>query len=738
MTTMTAPQPTLPQVPCQHIADIELPHEVQDLYELAYNLWWTWNPRATELFSAIDPRAWSHYHNPVQMLINVERRQWENLADNETFLEAYSSLMEEFQAYMSGAARSWFWLNYPSYDGGPVAYLSMEYGVHQSLAIYSGGLGILSGDHLKSASDLAVPLVAVGLLYRAGYFQQTVDPDGHQQHTYPEYDFSRLPVRPAAGATGRDVVVSVPIADREVRCKVWVAQVGRVPLLLLDTDIADNDPADRPITSALYVQGRPMRLAQEIVLGIGGVRALQACHIEPGVWHINEGHSALLQLDRFAGELAGAGGNAAAGGALAEAQERVRASTVFTTHTPVPAGNEQFEGDLAWRYLGRWGERLHSSWDAVRALAQPDPRHADGGFNLTALALRTARFANGVSAIHGAVSRRMWQPLFGIDDADQVPVDHVTNGVHLPTWLGREMQDLLRRHLGHDWQGQAHRRDAPERLAKIPGEELWQAHQAQKKRLGRFTVSRLRDQLARHGRSPEELREVESFFRPEALTVGFARRFATYKRASLVFTDPHELRRLISDEARPVQILFAGKAHPADRPGQELIQHIFQLSQQPPFRGRVFFLENYDMRVARMLVQGVDVWLNTPRRPLEASGTSGQKAGMNGALNCSVLDGWWPEAFAAEDPNGWAIGRQEPLADVAQQDREDAHALYAVLAEEVVPTFFDRDERGLPPRWLRMMGRSIATIAPTFSSDRMVRDYVTKAYLAGVPRAGGG
>jgi starch phosphorylase len=730
-TAATTANITLPQVPCQHVADIELPREVQGLYELAYNLWWTWNPKATELFSAVDSRAWAHYHNPVQMLINVERRQWEHLVENDTFIEAYSSLIDEFQGYMAGAARAWFWRNYPQYESGPVAYLSMEYGVHQSLAIYSGGLGILSGDHLKSASDLAVPLVAVGLLYRSGYFQQTVDPDGHQQHTYPEYDFSRLPVRPVAGPTGRDVVVRVPIADRDVCVKVWVAQVGRVPLLLLDTDIGDNDAADRPITTMLYVQGRAMRLAQEIVLGIGGVRALQACGIEPAAWHINEGHSALLQLERVAGELA-----KGEGVALEEAHQRVRATTVFTTHTPVPAGNESFDGDLAWRYLGPWGERLGATWDAVRALAQAG--QAEGALNLTALALRTARYANGVSAIHAAVSRRMWQPLFGAAEADAVPIDHVTNGVHLPTWLGREMQDLLRRHLGHEWQGQIHYADAVGKLAEVPGEELWQAHQAQKKRLGRFTQSRLRDQLARHGRSPEELREVESFFRPEALTIGFARRFATYKRASLVFTDPHELRRLISDESRPVQILFAGKAHPADRPGQEVIQHIFQLSQQPPFRGRVFFLENYDIRVATMLVQGVDVWLNTPRRPLEASGTSGQKAGMNGALNCSVLDGWWPEAYDAENPNGWAIGRQEVLADVGAQDLEDAHALYAVLAEEVVPTFFERDERGLPLRWLRMMARSIATIAPTFSSDRMVRDYVTKAYLAGVERSSGG
>ena len=718
----------LPRVAVQHLADIDLPKEVEGLYELAYNLWWTWNPRASELFSTIDSRAWTIYHNPVQTLLNVDRGHWQQQLGNETVMDSYDRVVAELRAYMDGAPDAWFWRHHPDYEAGPVAYLSMEYGIHQSLAIYSGGLGVLSGDHLKSASDLGVPMVAVGLLYGSGYFQQTIDADGHQQHTYPDYDFARLPVRPAAGPTGRDVIVSVPIGEREVKVKVWVAQVGRVPLLLLDTEIPDNDPADRPITGMLYVQGRAMRLAQEIVLGIGGVRALAALGIAPAVWHINEGHSALLQLERLCGlverEKVG----------FEEAVERIRATTAFTTHTPVPAGNEQFEGDLAFRYLGPWAGRLGVPWETIRGYAQADPRHADGSFNLTAFALRTARTSNGVSRVHAGVSRRMWQPLFGAPDPDATPIGHVTNGVHLPTWMGREMQDLLRRHLGFDWQGQIHGDDAAARVAAIPDEEVWQSHQAQKRRLGRFTQSRLREQLARHGRSPEELRELESFFRPGALTIGFARRFATYKRASLVFTDPHELRRLVSDDTRPVQILFAGKAHPADRPGQELIQHIFQLSQQPPFRGRVFFLENYDLRVGKMLVQGVDVWLNTPRRPLEASGTSGQKAAINGALNCSVLDGWWPEAY--DGTNGWAIGREEVLADVAQQDREDAHALYAVLSEEVVPAFFAQDERGIPVGWVEKMKRSIATVASAFSSDRMVRDYVTKSYL--LPAAAGG
>lgn len=706
-------------IPAQHVTDLELPHELRGLYDLAYNLWWTWNPRARELFSAIDGRAWSLYHNPLQVLINVERRQWEHLRENETFLEAYTAVMQELHAYTGTSEGTWFQHHYPGYDRGPMAYFSMEYGLHQSLALYSGGLGILSGDHLKSASDLGVPLVAVGLLYRSGYFGQTLDSDGHQQHSYPQYDFARLPLRPVSGHTGRDMLVTVPLPGREVQAKVWLAQVGRVPLLLLDTEIPGNDPADRPITGMLYVQGRAMRLAQEVILGIGGARALAACGIEPEVWHINEGHSALLQLERLAMAL----GRGAA--SLSEALSGIRETTVFTTHTPVAAGNEQFERELARHYLNVWPSRLRTSWEELCALAKVDP-HDGGTFNLTALALRTSRTANGVSRIHGGVSRRMWQGLFARQEPEDVPIGHITNGVHLPTWLGREMRDLLRRHLGLTWQAQLHYPDVESKIDALPDEELWQAHLAQKLRLGRFVRSRQRDQLARHGRSPEELRRVEEMFRTEALTIAFARRFATYKRARLVFSDPHELRRLFSSTDRPVQILFAGKAHPADRPGQELIQHIFQLGQTPPFEGRVIFLENYDMRVARMLVQGVDVWLNTPRRPLEASGTSGQKAAINGALNCSVLDGWWPEAF--DGTNGWAIGDHEPPLDEDHQDLIDAQALYAVLEEEILPTYFDR-EGDLPRKWLHRMKRSIATVAPKFSADRMVRDYVSGMYL---------
>jgi starch phosphorylase len=580
---------------------------------------------------------------------------------------------------------------------------------------------VLAGDHLKTASDLGLPLVGVGLLYRYGYFRQTVDVDGQQQHIYPEHDFHRLPVRPAAGATGRDVLVEIPFPGRQVVAKVWVALVGRVPLLLLDTDIPQNDPADRPISGILYVQGRGMRLAQETLLGVGGALALEACGIEPAAWHLNEGHSALLQLERIARQMGDNGGD------YRHALDRVRAATVFTTHTPVPAGHEVFDRGLVLPYLEVWRERLGTSADELLRLGQSDERDPGAPLNLTALGLRTAAWVNGVSDKHAAVSRGMWQHFFPGHAAEEVPIHAITNGVHVSTWQGPEIQRLLRQHLGVDWSLKVPREEWGGKLAQVPAAEIWQAHRSQKERLGRFLRSRLRQQFARHGRSPAELRELQEIFNPEALTIGFARRFATYKRASLIFSDHHTLRRLVADRERPLQVIFAGKAHPADRPAQELIQHIFQLSQSDPFRGRVFFIEDYDMRVARMLVQGVDVWLNTPRKPLEASGTSGQKAAINGSLHCSVLDGWWPEAFDGE--NGWAIGNDHAADDEQQQDVEDAQSLYRLLEEGILPAFFDRDEEGLPCAWAERMRRSIVSVTPLFTSFRMVEDYAREAYL---------
>ncbi len=714
-----------PSISYLHIGDIELPQEVSKLYDLAYNLWWTWNPEARRLFASIDTATWARYRDPVQMLINVEPQRWEALLENEWFMASCTSVLADFETYLQGLPQSWFHRRFPQRTEDLIAYFSMEYGVHNSLALYSGGLGVLSGDHCKSASDLGLPFVAVGLLYRHGYFFQTIDATGLQQHTYPEYDFSRLPLRPAAGPTGREVLVKIPLPGREVVAKVWVAQVGRVPLLLLDTDLQDNDPADRPITDILYVGGREMRLIQEMVLGVGGVRALRALGFQPAIWHINEGHCAFLQLERM-GEFI-----ASKSLAFPAARSLARESTVFTTHTPVAAGNEQFDADLALPYLKVWESRLGVPAEELLALGSAASDPAGQNLNLTAFAIRTSRAANGVSQLNGEIVDGMWRHLFPEVAPGERAIPGITNGVHISTWMGQDIRGLLDRYLGRDWGEFLEGDPAWKGIESIPDEGLWAAHQAQKTRLARFTRSRLLKQFARHGQPPDFLRQVADFFDPDVLTLGFARRFATYKRANLIFSDIDRLRALVADDRRPIQILFAGKAHPADRPGQELIQSIFQLSQSDRLVGKVFFLENYDMRVGAMLVQGVDVWLNTPRRPFEASGTSGQKAAMNGGLNFSVLDGWWPEAFDGE--NGWVIGNGDHAAEEEAQDRADAQALYGVLADQIVPLYYERGPDGLPHGWIARMKKAIATVTPKFSSSRMVRDYTEKAYLADIP-----
>lgn len=710
-----------PRIPCRQVADIQLPKEVDGLYDLAYNLWWTWTPEARQLFSSIDSDAWARYRNPVELLLNFDRARWEGLIENSTFMDGYVRVQRAYQSYLKGSETSWFHRRFPSYSRGPIAYCSMEYALHTCLRIYSGGLGVLSGDHCKTASDLGLPFVALGLLYRFGYFRQAIDADGFQQHIYPEFDFTRLPVRPAMDDRGRDVTVSVPFPDRDVVAQVWVAQVGRVPILLLDTDQAANDPADRPITSLLYVRGREMRLCQEMMLGVGGAQALAALGIEPAVWHINEGHSALMQLERVRGVIESESVS------FDEALERIKRNTSFTTHTPVPAGNEQFEPELSRRYLEPWAEPLKTDVGRLMALGQADHGEPNQPLNLTAFALRTSSYINAVSRLNAEVCDTMWRHLFPNQPAEEPVIEPITNGVHLSTWLGSEMRAHVRRRYGTDWIEALLEPTAWEFIKEIPDEELWQAHVAQKERLIRFSRSRIRDQYARHGRSPGDLRAVASLFDPMALTIGFARRFATYKRAGLLFSDLHRLRQILRHAERPVQIIMAGKAHPADRPGQELIQHIYMLSQEPDLHGKVAFLENYDMRMGSMLVQGVDVWLNTPRRPLEASGTSGQKAAINGVLNLSVLDGWWPEAWDGE--NGWAIGGEVDATDEWQQDQQDANSLYSTLEEQVIPTFFDRREGGCPTRWVAMMKQSIVTCGPRFSASRMVREYAERAYV---------
>ncbi|MFQ5527485.1 MAG: alpha-glucan family phosphorylase [Thermoanaerobaculia bacterium] len=712
------------RVPGLQVTEIRLPDELSRLRDLAFNLWWTWTTEARQLFAAADTASWARYRNPVELLLNIDSERWETLLNDDAFMARYTQVVAAFEAYMDPERDTWF-----SRKGGgsgglsaaaPIAYFSTEYGIHQSLAIYSGGLGVLSGDHCKSASDLGLPFLAVGLLYQRGYFQQTIDADGVQNHTFIEYDFHRLPLLRALSRHGRKLTVEIPFPERKVAAKVWLARIGRVPLLLLDTDTTRNDPADRPITTALYVRGREMRLAQEAVLGLGGVRALEALGIEPGVWHINEGHSALLQLERARRHIAEKGVS------FDRALDEIKCNTTFTTHTPVPAGNEQFDRSIAWKYLDTWAPELGTDAESLIGLGAADHGEPNQPLNLTAVALRTSAWANGVSRLNGSIADRMWRHIFPGLAEGQPAIHSITNGVHVPTWMGLEMGSLIGRALGVDWPGAVLDPDGWMAVAEAPDKDVWLAHNAQKERLCRFASSRLREQHGRNGQSPNELRAISEFLEPRALTIGFARRFATYKRAGLLFSDLHRLRLLVHHTDHPVQIILAGKAHPADRPGQELIQSIFQLSQSGDLKGRVIFLENYDMRIARMMVQGCDVWLNTPRRPLEASGTSGMKAAINGTLNLSISDGWWPEGY--DGKNGWVIGdpTQKP-ADEWQQDQADAQSLYRTLEEEIVPEFYRRDD-GLPLEWIARMRRSIVTVGQGFSSDRMVRDYFEKTY----------
>jgi len=704
-------------------AQIELPVQFSRLRDIAYNLWWSWAPQAISLFETIDPWRWQRYHNPIELLIDLEPERWHELQNTNEFIRAYRSVVEQFDRYVAPEEPTWFENRYPEHDGRPVVYFSAEYGWHECLRIYSGGLGILSGDHSKAASDLGLPFVGIGLMYRHGYFRQTVDSDGQQQHFYFDSDLHRVPLLPLVDAKGHELKLHVEFPDRLVHFRMWKAEIGRATVLLLDTDITVNHPADRPITSILYVSGREMRLCQEMILGIGGVRALRALGISPAAWHMNEGHSSLLSLERLRERVDD-------GESLEDALERLSSNTVFTTHTPVPAGNETFDVELVRRYLGDWAASSELDLDRLLALGHAGGADGNGEFNLTVLALRSSVRTNGVSAKHGQVAGQMWNHL--LESLNKPSVGYVTNGAHLPTWVGPEIGELLRRHVGPAFDERPLDPGFAQTVESIPDPEIWEAHRAQKLRLfDRLRASALR-QLARHGRSPDELRLLGHLLDPEALLVGFARRFATYKRADLILRDMERLKRMVANAERPVQFLFAGKAHPADRPGQELIRRIWRASLDSELHGRLLFLENYDMHVARYMVQGVDVWLNNPRRPLEASGTSGIKSAMNGGLNCSILDGWWCEGYDAA--HGWAIGNDDEGADHEHQDHVDAESLYHVLTEEVVPCFYQRDERGLPVEWIRRMKLAIGTLTPRFTAARMVRDYTETYYMSAARR----
>jgi starch phosphorylase len=715
----------LVRISTQPGAPFRLPPQFEGLRRLAYNLWWMWHPRAALLFQRIDANNWARYRNPIALLESAIN--WDPLLDDPIFIAEYHAVLESLDDYLAGGSDHWFQRTHAARLDGPIAYFCAEYGFHESLGIYSGGLGVLAGEHIKTASDMALPFVGVGLLYRKGYFRQTIDADGHQEHAYPDFDLARLPFLRVLDRLGDPLFVPIELPGRTITAAVWLLHVGRIPVLFLDTDHPGNDEPDRHTTHILYVRGRETRLYQELVLGVGGVRALRALRVEPAAWHLNEGHSAFLLVER-ARELV------AAGRPLAEAWEEVTRSSVFTIHTPVSAGNERFDHDLVRRVAGPLcdGDGRHGTGGVPVSEVLELGRGPDGDtgqFDMTAFCLRRSRVANAVSRLHAETANDTWQAMLG-----GRRIRAITNGVHAPTWVGRSLRDLYERYLNtnlDDLNGVSDAERFWERVGRIPDRDLWEAHHHQKRELAAFVSQHLVDQMARHGEPPSVLAELLHAIDPDVLTIGFARRFATYKRPGLLFTDLERLARLVRDPDRPVQFLFAGKAHPADRPGQQVIQSIFTGSRAAELRGRVFFLEDYDMRIAKAMVRGVDVWLNNPRRPLEASGTSGMKGAMNGVINLSVLDGWWDEGWVGD--NGWAIGGRVTSQDEAAQAWADAVDLYRILESEVVPLYYDRDPNDLPRGWLELMKRSIATTIWRFSTTRMLHEYVELAYL---PAAG--
>lgn len=709
-----------------------LPFPLQPLARLSWNYWWSWAPDGESCFRDLDPVIWEECeHNPRLLLTRISEYRLAEMATDPVYLGRVANLANAFDRYMS-EEKSW---SNAAADTTitrehPVAYFCAEYGVHNSLPVYSGGLGVLAGDHLKSASDLSLPLVAVGLLYRKGYFRQRLSLEGWQEENYVDTEPSELPLHLVEAENGGPLNVEVLIRNRRVRAQVWRANVGRVALYLLDTNIPENDETDRWVTGHLYGGDRETRIVQEMLLGIGGVRLLRKLGIEPHVFHLNEGHSAFLTLE-LARELIQSQGLP-----FAAAAARVKQQAVFTTHTPVAAGNDEFDVDLLTRAVGRaYEEELGLTHDEFLALGRINPADPREAFGLTPLAIRMCRSTNGVSRKHGEVSRALWQKLTGDADVKRVPITHVTNGVHAPTWVSPLIRSLFEMHVGADWSRLLlHHADWEEGISRISDGELWAAHSLMKARLVAFIRQRSFEARATRGDSIDHTAAAKKIFEPGVLTIGFARRVAGYKRWNLLLKDPARLRKIINDEKRPVQFVFAGKAHPQDGEAKLVLQQVAKWKYDLRVRDRAVFIEDYDHQIARQLVQSVDVWLNVPRRPLEASGTSGEKVAINGGLNLSILDGWWLEGF--DGTNGFAVGDTSDddtphtitAAGNPEADAGDAESLYRLLENEVAPLYYDRDAHGLPRKWIAMMKRSIATLGPEFNSDRMVEEYARRIY----------
>jgi starch phosphorylase len=699
-----------------HTVKPKIPAPLAALEEIAHNLWLSWNFEAIQLFIRLDYEVWLQSNqNPAKMLGMVSQERYEQLVQDDSYLAALKEVWEKFERYKRGD--TW----YKGSHADTVAYFSMEYGLDVSLPVYSGGLGILSGDHMKTASDMGLPLVGVGLLYRQGYFKQYLNPDGFQQESYPENDWYNMPVHRCLDAAGQPVRIAVDMAGRNVVAQIWEVKVGRSSLYLLDTNIEENGPDERVITAALYGGDKETRIRQEILLGIGGIRALRALGINPAVVHMNEGHSAFLALERIR-EM-----ETDKGFTFQEALQAVWPTNIFTTHTPVPAGNERFDIALMEKYLRKPVQELGIEWKDFLAFGRENPEDMNEPFCMTVLALKLSAYANGVAKLHGEVSREMWKGLWPGLSVNEVPISSVTNGVHPRTWISNNMLDLLDRYFGPRFYEEPADLDIWDRMDRISDEELWRTHERRRERLVVFARDRIKRAARNAGAGESALLRAEDALSPYALTLSFARRFATYKRGNLLLRDPDRLFRLLSDHDRPVQIIFAGKAHPHDIPGKELIKELVHFSRKEEVQSRIVFLEDYDMTMARYLTSGSDVWLNTPRRPLEASGTSGMKAGMNGVLNCSVLDGWWVEGFKPDV--GWAIGSGEIYADEELQDNIEGEALYDLLEREIVPLFYQRGRDGLPREWIRRMKCSMRDVGKGFSSHRMLKEYGERFYF---------
>jgi starch phosphorylase len=699
-----------------------LPRRISRLGKLAYNLWWTWNPDAQRLFARIDADIWERCeHNPIRFLRQIGRARLNAVTQDRYYLDSYDRILRNFDEYLA-ARNTWFSRTYPPEQGNQIiAYFSTEFGLHETLPIYSGGLGVLSGDHLKGASDLGLPMIGIGLFYNQSYFSQHITEDGWQEARNVNLKFEELPIQPLLDAAGQPCTVSIELPGRNVLARIWEVRVGRIPLYLLDTLVEGNSPTDRELTARLYISDLELRISQEIILGVGGVRALRLLGYNPTVWHMNEGHSAFITFER-AREMV------AAGQTFDQAAQAIRASTVFTTHTCVPAGNQEFPLWLIDKYFSHMWPQMGLEREPFIDLARHQQDWGGESFNMSVLALRLSDYRNGVSELHGRVARKMWQHVWPDRREDEVPISYITNGIHTGTWLARRLRYLYTRYLGDDWMEHCDDPAVWKQIEDIPDEELWGVRTHLKRKLVAYMRESARTQWLTCNVHPVQVVAAGVLMNPYALTIGFARRFATYKRASLILRDFNRLLEIINRPNMPVQIIFAGKAHPTDEPGKLMIQELYRAVKKAETGGRMVFLEDYDINLARYLIQGVDVWLSTPRRPNEASGTSGQKAALNGVLNFSTLDGWWREGYNGN--NGWAIGDETDYADPDYQDDLDSNSLYDTLEKEIIPLYYNsRSADGLPSEWIERMKESIRTLAPQFNMQRMIKEYTQRLYF---------